>query len=151
MLTRSPVAIETPQPAQPNMVPNCRAFYLVRPGETCQSIAAAHGLSVAQFQRWNRATGPDCNALQADAYACVGVTDDPPPKPTPTPVETPRPVQPGMVPGCHRFHWVEPGQSCAVIQNRYRVSLQELERWNPDIRPRCSNMWANTWLCVGVA
>ncbi|KAM4060999.1 lysM domain-containing protein [Hirsutella rhossiliensis] len=148
-------AIETPQPAQPNMVPNCQAFYLVRSGETCRSIAAAHGLTVAQFQRWNRGTGPDCTTLLADAYACVGVTDEPtttpPPTPEPTPVETPRPIQPGMVRQCRRFHYVEPGQSCFEVQQRYGVSLQDLVRWNPDIGYQCTNMWANTWLCVGVA
>lgn len=152
----SPAApVTTPQPAQPGMVANCRAFYLVRAGDTCGSVAAANNLTVARFQRWNAATGPDCTALLADHYACVAVADDPPPAPTPTtspaPVQTPSPIQPGMVANCRSFHYVEPGQACAAIQIRYGISFRDLVRWNPDIGSGCTNMWAYTWLCVAVA
>ncbi|PHH84991.1 hypothetical protein CDD83_1070 [Cordyceps sp. RAO-2017] len=144
-------AVETPQPAQPSMVPNCVSFYRVRRGETCESVAATHGISVGQFQRWNAGTGPGCTALVADAWACVGVKDEPSPTPTDKPVATPLPIQDGMVKNCRRFHHVDKEQRCEAIEARYGVSLEDLVRWNPAIGKDCTNMWANYYLCVGVA
>lgn len=85
VLTRAfPLGIESPLPVQPGMVGNCDAFYLVKEGDNCATIAAAHGITLAQFQTWNTKTGTNCAGLWLDAHACVSVIGHTPPTPSPT-------------------------------------------------------------------
>ncbi|CRK16642.1 hypothetical protein BN1723_003819 [Verticillium longisporum] len=143
--------ITTPQPTQPALVPNCNKFHLVVSGDRCSTVAARYGVPVAAFLAWNPQAGSNCAGLRRDAYACVGVVGF-----TPTPtnpgegVVTPAPIQPGMVATCKTFHFVEKGQICATVQNRYKVSLADLVKWNPGIGADCTLMWADSYLCVGV-
>ncbi|KAH8163292.1 hypothetical protein CIB48_g4954 [Xylaria polymorpha] len=66
--------IATPTPIQTGMVSDCNQFYLVKTGDTCDTIAAAKGITVANFYAWNPAAGLNtCKTLQAQTYACVGV------------------------------------------------------------------------------
>ncbi|RDA94902.1 hypothetical protein CP533_0193 [Ophiocordyceps camponoti-saundersi (nom. inval.)] len=140
----------TPQPAQPNMVAGCQLFYLVRPGDTCASVAAANKVSLSRFVRWNPSVGSNCQLLLADHWACIAAPDAPIPPPPPAPVTTPTPIQPGMVGNCRRFHYVEPAETCEVVEAMYNVSFRDLLSWNPAIGADCTNMWANTYLCVGL-
>ncbi|RYP35821.1 hypothetical protein DL767_003676 [Monosporascus sp. MG133] len=66
-------AIATPSPIQSGMTPNCREFYFVQPGDTCNIIASRYGIPTSDFMEWNPAAGPDCRTLWANTYACVGV------------------------------------------------------------------------------
>ncbi|RYP68851.1 hypothetical protein DL769_005424 [Monosporascus sp. CRB-8-3] len=65
--------IATPTPIQSGMTPNCREFYFVQPGDTCNVIASRYGISTSDFIEWNPAAGSDCRTLWANTYACVGV------------------------------------------------------------------------------
>lgn len=145
--------IATPAPAQPSMVDDCDGFYLVQPGDSCAAIASDHGISLARFLNWNPAAGRDCSGLWADAYACVHVVGYHKPTPTQQPgngVATPAPIQKGMTLNCRSFHFVEKGQTCAIIASQYHVSVGNLVSWNPAVGPGCTGMWAETYLCVGV-
>lgn len=143
--------ITTPSPPQPSMTSDCDEFYLVQSGDTCDSIASAHGITLAQFLEWNRAAGSNCGGLWADAYACVSVIGH---TPSPTDpgngIETPLPIQTGMTSNCNAFHFVGSGETCPDIQAEYGVSLAQLVSWNPAIGPECRGMWSGTYLCVGV-
>lgn len=123
------------------MVPNCNAFYQVRPQDTCYGMARAKGISVAQFEECNRGTGRDCSSLQAYAWACVGVGP-------PDPVQTPARTQEDMVAGCRQFHNVRLNENCADITRSWGASLDDLVRWDPAIGPDCLGMWTGHWLCV---
>jgi hypothetical protein len=63
----------TPTPTQPGMVSNCKAFYLVKSGEICESVANVNGITIAQVETWNPGAESDCRFLLANAWACVGV------------------------------------------------------------------------------
>ncbi|RYP83673.1 hypothetical protein DL770_005366 [Monosporascus sp. CRB-9-2] len=65
--------IATPTPTQSGMTPNCREFYFVQPGDTCNVIASRYGISTSNFIEWNPAAGSDCRTLWANTYACVGL------------------------------------------------------------------------------
>ncbi|CAN9286220.1 unnamed protein product [Alternaria alternata] len=146
-----PINSTTPSPLQPGIVSNCDEYYFVKPGDICIDIASAKGITLDDFLTWNPQAGETCTNLLADTYACVSVV-----RHTPTPtkpsngIETPRPIQEGMVDNCNKFHFVESGESCPAIQKEYGVSLEDLAKWNPAIEDDCTMMWANTNLCVGV-
>ncbi|KAH8708340.1 hypothetical protein GQ44DRAFT_628257, partial [Phaeosphaeriaceae sp. PMI808] len=74
-ITKLLTGIETQQPAQPDMVGNCDAFYFVKSHDTCAGIAQHLGTTVS---------GNNCAGLRAQAYACISVID-----------HTPTPAQPG--------------------------------------------------------
>ncbi|KAK5657992.1 hypothetical protein OQA88_2546 [Cercophora sp. LCS_1] len=146
----------TPLPTQPNLVTNCDAFYFVKPGDSCDAIASANRITLAQFLAWNPAAGATCSGLWANAYACVSIIGVDPPPPTTTTtsagngVTTPVPTQAGMVANCNKFHFVASGQTCAVIASLYSISTAQFTQWNPAANADCSGLWASTYACVGV-
>ncbi|KAH7347274.1 hypothetical protein B0T11DRAFT_291078 [Plectosphaerella cucumerina] len=110
----------------------CNKFYYVPDGATCAQVLADHKISMADFFNWNPAVGQNCNSLWANVYVCVGriptfntVSLQVPKPPTATAaptttkpsngIQTPSPIQDGMVTNCKKFHFVSPGDRCAQI------------------------------------
>lgn len=147
--------IPTPEPTQPGMVGNCNRFYKVVSGDTCVVVASKAGISTTQFAAWNPQTGgAACSSLWLGYYVCTGVVGTAPSPPTPTQpgngVATPTPIQAGMVGNCKKFHFVKPGETCAVIAANNRISTSDFIRWNPAAGSSCTGLWANTYACIGV-
>jgi hypothetical protein len=65
-------------------------------------------------------------------------------------VETPQPTQSGMVTNCKKFHYVAEDVVCSQITSYQKITLANLVKWNPGIGKDCGNMWAKTYVCVGV-
>ncbi|KAM3434922.1 hypothetical protein NHJ13734_005780 [Beauveria thailandica] len=145
--------IETPQPAQPEMVSNCNQFHYIWKGNSCWQITSYRGITQEQFAQWNPRVGLQCDGLSAEAYACVGVLEDAPtPDPT-TPsngIETPQPTQPDMVSNCNQFHYIWKGNTCWQITSHRGITQEQFAKWNPKIGLQCDGLWAETYACVGV-
>ncbi|KAH7017948.1 putative LysM domain protein [Microdochium trichocladiopsis] len=152
--------VATPQPVQSGMTTNCRRFYLVRNGDTCNAIIAAAGIYGPNFYIWNPAIGSACTNLWSSYYVCIGNTVGPsitinPPQPTTTRpagngVATPTPIQTGMVTNCKLFYQVRSGDTCATIAASKGITVANFVKWNPAVGSGCTGMWANTWACVGL-
>ncbi|KAF9882862.1 hypothetical protein FE257_004948 [Aspergillus nanangensis] len=65
--------VSTPTPTQAGMVTNCKTFYKVVDGSTCDSIAKAKGVTVANIEKWNPGVGSTCSSLWLGYYICVGL------------------------------------------------------------------------------
>ncbi|KAI1049558.1 hypothetical protein LB505_008065 [Fusarium chuoi] len=141
--------IKTPPPVQAGMVSNCNKFHMVQKTTTCDSIQNYYKISLADFIKWNPAVGKDCKGLWADYNVCVGVVGGTPTKPG-NGVETPSPIQTGMVSNCKKFHQVQSTTTCSSIQTYYKITLAQLTKWNPAIGSKCTALWAKYWVCVGV-
>lgn len=141
--------IKTPPPVQAGMVSNCNKFHMVKKTTTCASIQDYYKISLTDFVKWNPAVGKDCKGLWADYNVCVGVIGGTPTKPG-NGVETPSPIQTGMVSNCKKFHMVQSTTTCASIQTYYKITLAQLTKWNPAIGSKCTALWAKYWVCVGV-
>ncbi|KAL1797016.1 hypothetical protein ACET3X_005556 [Alternaria dauci] len=140
-----------PSPLQPGVVPICDAYALVQPGDFCVTVASANGITLDELLSWNTGIDETCTNLLADAYACVSVVGHTPtPVAPPNGIETPTPIQDGMVGNCDTFHLVQPGENCPFLQREYEVTQASIVEWNPAISSDCTNMWANTYVCVGV-
>jgi hypothetical protein len=102
--------VTTPLPTQPGMVSNCNRFYFVNPGDGCQNIATANGISVADFVKWNPTVEDNCSGMWANTYVCVRVIGfNLPSTTTKIPsttrgngVTTPTPTQVSMVTNCNK-------------------------------------------------
>lgn len=140
--TTRTTAIPTPtnpgegMPTQPGIAEDCNRYWLVSPQDTCESIAAANGITVLNLQVWNQDLGSECKGLKPDYYVCVGtgsgqsstavpstVTTSPvsssQPQTSPSTttsaaetVTTPSPVREGMSSQCRRFYLMQPGDLC---------------------------------------
>ncbi|KAF9873538.1 hypothetical protein CkaCkLH20_08997 [Colletotrichum karsti] len=55
----------------PGIVSNCKRYYQVVSGDSCDSIAQKNGITVANFRRWNTAINTGCTNLWADALVCT--------------------------------------------------------------------------------
>ncbi|EUC40695.1 carbohydrate-binding module family 50 protein, partial [Bipolaris oryzae ATCC 44560] len=62
----------------------------------------------------------------------------------------PSPTQAGMVAGCRRFYLVQAGDGCWAIANSAGIALNDFYKWNPGAGSDCSNLWLDTWYCIGI-
>ncbi|KAJ0350062.1 hypothetical protein KNSL1_004207 [Colletotrichum chrysophilum] len=130
-------------PTDPTSDPDQPNFWLVSSDDTCASIADHNGITVEQLLTWNPALGiTSCSGLKADVYVCVATggssgtaTLTAPPitattssaSPTTTTeatIQTPSPVQEGMVSGCRRFYFTLDGDGCWAIANAAGIDLK---------------------------
>ncbi|KAL8282909.1 hypothetical protein RB600_006079 [Gaeumannomyces tritici] len=66
-------------------------------------------------------------------------------------IETPQPIQPGMVDNCNKFQLVKKGQNCNEIARQAGITLAQFVLWNPEVGgTACSGLWADVNVCVGV-
>ncbi|PWY92304.1 hypothetical protein BO70DRAFT_391720 [Aspergillus heteromorphus CBS 117.55] len=145
-------AAAAPSPTQPGIAANCNAFHLVSSGETCTTIAAAAGISLANFYAWNPSVGTGCDTLWLGYYVCTGVSPTstrPATSTTATAVATPSPTQSGMVGNCGAFYLVATGDTCTTIAQKEGVSVQNIISWNPAVGTGCTNLWWGYYICVG--
>ncbi|KAF9770548.1 hypothetical protein IL306_011887 [Fusarium sp. DS 682] len=147
--TKASNGIKTPPPVQPGMVSNCNKFHLVQKTTTCNSIQNYYKISLADFVKWNPAVGSKCTGLWADYNVCIGVIGGTPTKPG-NGVQTPSPIQPGIVSNCKKFHEVASTTTCDSIQKYYKITMAQLAKWNPAVGTKCTALWAKYWVCVGV-
>ncbi|KAK2013714.1 hypothetical protein LZ32DRAFT_675836 [Colletotrichum eremochloae] len=146
--------IATPTPTQATIVNNCDAFYFVVTGDNCESIASKHGITVEQFRTWNPSVGATCTGIWANAYACVSVIGHTPSQPPTTTagngIATPTPIQPNMVGNCDRFYKVKSGDTCDAIASSNGVTSQQITTWNPSVKPGCTALWPEYYICTSV-
>ena len=99
--------------------------YHPKKGETLESIAKKHGMSLAQLKEVNGISArtravPDLLVVPVSAAASSGMQKMPIMYAPPIPVRTRR-----------IFHTVKSGESFASIAKRYGVAIEDLKRWNP--------------------
>ncbi|CAG7555730.1 unnamed protein product [Fusarium equiseti] len=143
--------VETPSPTQPEMVKNCNKFDFVKQGQTCDTLAKANGITREDIYNWNPSVNPECEGLWANVWICVSIIGHTPSptKPTPTNgIETPSPIQGGMVKNCNKFHLVQTTTTCNSIENYYKLPIAKFLEWNPDVGKTCQYLLAHYWVCV---
>jgi LysM repeat protein len=169
------------RPTQEGIAANCGRYWLVSRTDTCASIAAHNGVSLDNLAAWNPALGAatGCGGLKPDFYVCVGLqttttgtgapssttssgsassstsssSTAPPSSTTSSPAETtPSPIQDGMVKGCKRFYFVQPGDGCWAIANAHGIALSDFYAWNPAVNNggECVGLWPDVYVCVGI-
>lgn len=133
---------------------NCNKFHLIKSTTTCQGVLTKYGIDLATFTRWNPSVKSDCTNLQIDTYVCVGIIGSTAPTTTTKPpsngIATPTPTQSGMVRNCNKFHLIKTDSTCQGLLDKYDLTLATLFKWNPAVGKDCTNLWVNTYACVGV-
>ncbi|KAL5610165.1 hypothetical protein FOVSG1_004846 [Fusarium oxysporum f. sp. vasinfectum] len=149
------IGIETPSPIQDGLTKDCEKFHFVKTTTTCASIEEYYKLPIATFKSWNPAVGNNCQSLLANYWVCVkakGWKPSTPTKPSKSAngIETPAVIQPGMTASCNKFHEVKKTTTCASIQDYYKITMEQIAKWNPAVGSKCTALWAGYNVCVGV-
>ncbi|KAH6994563.1 hypothetical protein EDB82DRAFT_502077 [Fusarium venenatum] len=136
------------------MANNCGAFDFVKKGMTCAGLLSKHGITLEQLVTWNPSIKADCTGLWSNIWVCVSVighTPSPPTKPTSTNgIETPSPIQGGMVTNCNKFHLVQTATTCISIESYYKLPLKDFYAWNPSVGTHCLSLVVGYWVCVSI-
>ncbi|SCO90103.1 uncharacterized protein FRV6_14231 [Fusarium oxysporum] len=163
--TTKPTGPTKPTATQEGIIESCTAFHQAAKGETYAKIVASYGtFDFDTFFKWNPAVGKDCSGIWANYYYCVGIPGTPTVKPptkttaksaaattkSPNGISTPPPIHNGMVSNCNKFHMVTKSTTCDSIQNYYKISMEDFAKWNPAVGSKCTGLWANYNVCVGV-
>ncbi|CZR37421.1 uncharacterized protein FPRO_02319 [Fusarium proliferatum ET1] len=87
-------------------------------------------------------------------------------------VETPDPIQPGMVSSCNKFYFVEQGDNCNAVSSKHGITIAQFTTRNPKLGTdsptpttpsngittpmpiqtgsKCTALWVDYNVCVGV-
>jgi hypothetical protein len=45
---------------------------------------------------------------------------------------------------------MQSGQKCIDVVQRYKISIDQIKDWNPAAGSQWRDLWASTYVCVGV-
>ncbi|OAR02189.1 hypothetical protein LLEC1_06775 [Akanthomyces lecanii] len=140
-----------PSPTQDGVAKDCKAWYKVQSGDSCDAIVKKFGaFSTDDFLKWNPAAGNDCTGLWVDYYVCVGVPGTPT-SPTGSDPSKPSPTQANVAKDCQKWYKVKSGDTCDKIKNQFNTfSIADFLKWNPSAGTDCSGLWVDYYVCVGV-
>ncbi|KAF5588399.1 Autolysin [Fusarium pseudocircinatum] len=125
--------IKTPSPIQDGTMKDCEKFHFVKSTTTCASIEEYYNrlLGLRQGQRLEaKYTDETKQASQRHRDTCN--------------------IRPGMTTSCNKFHEVKKTTTCASIQDYYKVTMEQMTKWNPAVGSKCTALWAGYSVCVGV-
>ncbi|KAM0339002.1 hypothetical protein ACHAPU_011103 [Fusarium lateritium] len=147
--------VQTPQPTQPGMVSNCNKFHWIAKNVNCDQVISYQKITRADFVKWNPTVLDDCRGMWAEVNVCVGVIGGSPAPTTTTTagngIQTPQPIQPGMVTNCKKFHWIANSNvKCQDVISYQKITLADFAKWNTGVGSDCRNMWSGVHQCVGV-
>jgi membrane-bound lytic murein transglycosylase D len=99
--------------------------YYPKKGESLESIAKKHGMTVSYLREVNGISArsrsvPSLIVVPANGHPGTGLARLPIMYAPPIPITYRR-----------IYHTVKPGETLASIARRYRVSLEDMKRWNP--------------------
>ncbi|KAI1104498.1 carbohydrate-binding module family 50 protein [Jackrogersella minutella] len=148
---------------------SCNKWAVVEDGVSCTDMAAAAGISLAQFLAWNTAVSDDCltNYWLGEAY-CVGIssasvttttTSDTPSITTaaaPTVTKPPSNyLQAGQPDNCSKWDRRVSGDYCNLLASRNNLTVSQLAALNPVLGTAGADcgtqMWFNYYYCVAVS
>ncbi|KFY77881.1 hypothetical protein V499_02829 [Pseudogymnoascus sp. VKM F-103] len=96
---------------------------------------------------------PATSAIPTTGATPTTTTTTPPTTTTSLPgngITTPTPFQEGMSTSCNRFHMVKLNEQCGTIATEAGISLADLYLWNPAVGSKCTALWAENYVCIGV-
>ncbi|KAJ4244050.1 hypothetical protein NW762_014663 [Fusarium torreyae] len=136
---------------------NCKP-YKVRNGDTCRSVARAHGITQTQLTGWNYFIDPYCKNFEQQVGHIICVSDPsgytPPKRPgagagtVTTAAPLPTNAQSESNKNCGKWDMPKKGKGCAELVKANGITLDDFLFLNPQINKKCSNMLADAMYCV---
>ncbi|KAJ5720928.1 uncharacterized protein N7483_008862 [Penicillium malachiteum] len=156
-------------PVQTGIASNCNAYYEAQSNDTCDTIIAEFGITLAQFIAWNPAVSSDCTSgLWVEEDYCVGTAigsnavsltitstisvSTPFTISSPSTVTAPAPTQSGIASNCNEYYIAQSNDNCATIEAIYGITSAQFLEWNPAVSSDCeTGFWADEAYCVSIS
>ncbi|OTB01250.1 carbohydrate-binding module family 50 protein [Hypoxylon sp. CI-4A] len=109
------------------------------------SYLATHSLPHTVSGSWN-STITAANATYSTRFPVTGYNL------TSRSIDTawpPSKTQAGQPSYCNSWHLVSGGETCESISRQARISLDQLNQWNPGLGTNCTHLFVDWWVCVG--
>ncbi|KZV97967.1 hypothetical protein EXIGLDRAFT_832561 [Exidia glandulosa HHB12029] len=107
--------------------PGCTRTHTAVAGDTCTTIAASAGISVATFESLNPSINSACTNLQIGTAYCIGT---------------------GGAPSCPSRYTVVAGDTCDAIDRKFGIALSQFLSMNPSVNSACTNLQIGVSYCV---
>ncbi|KAF8727193.1 hypothetical protein AX14_007505 [Amanita brunnescens Koide BX004] len=121
------VFLALPFTAQYVSAAKCSRTYVVKEGDTCDSISREHNVSTYQLAAVNEGIiAPGCTELNTDKRICLGIIGN----------------------DCTATRAVRRGDTCDSIQAETGITAAHLHHNNPQINESCTNIYIGQVLCV---
>ncbi|KAL8757941.1 MAG: hypothetical protein Q9199_001853 [Rusavskia elegans] len=143
--------IMPPSPTPFGTTAQCGRYYQAQSGDYCQQISLNNSISVPLFEKINPSINDDCTNLNPGFYYCVFPTQDwsqTSSGASSVTVGAPAPTPSGTTNACYTWHTVKQGDYCAKLEQQYRVTLAQLQLWNPQLNAACDNLLLGDAYCV---
>ncbi|TFK91429.1 carbohydrate-binding module family 50 protein [Polyporus arcularius HHB13444] len=118
----------------------CTTYYTIKSGDTCTVIETMFSISLSDFRTWNPEVYVHSfrtNIVLGLAYCVSG----PPP--------TSSPIAPGTITtGCDTYYTVKSGDTCAVMEDQFGITFDQIREWNIEIDSNCANIQPGLGYCV---
>ncbi|KAI0364300.1 hypothetical protein BV20DRAFT_1029986 [Pilatotrama ljubarskyi] len=116
----------------------CTEYYTIQSGDSCSVIETTFSISLSDFRTWNPEVNAQCtNIILGLAYCVHG------------PPATSSPIAPGTITtGCDTYYTVQSGDTCAVMEDQYGITFDQIRQWNPEIDSNCANIQPALGYCV---
>ncbi|KAJ7616194.1 hypothetical protein DFH06DRAFT_1062606 [Mycena polygramma] len=129
-----------PENVSPFATAECADYYTAVANDNCETIAAAQGITSAQFLALN--PGLTCAGLLAGSAYC----DFPL-----TPIDTTGPpsnLASGSLANCTTYYTIASGDSCTSVDQKFKIALADLLRWNTALTASCTTIGLGEAYCV---
>ncbi|KAF8703143.1 Lysin motif, partial [Rhizoctonia solani] len=142
------ITTATPAPTgtAPGAPTNCGRWYVVQPGEDCNTIVLSQGITLSDFKAANPQINAGCTNLWAATAYCVYVVN----KGTPPSSYTiaPSNIANGTTKNCYQYYTAVSGDTCTAISYSQVANLTDLYRWNAGLNSQCTNLAVGSAYCV---
>ncbi|KAG8686179.1 hypothetical protein FRC08_012704 [Ceratobasidium sp. 394] len=142
------ITTATPAPTgtAPGAPTNCGRWYIVQPGETCNTVILSQGITMDDFRAANPQINTDCTNLWAATAYCVYKVNK---GPTPSSyVGAPSNIATGTTTNCYQYYTAVSGDTCTAISYSQVANLTDLYRWNSGLNSQCTNLAVGSAYCV---
>ncbi|GAB1527684.1 hypothetical protein RhiTH_010872 [Rhizoctonia solani] len=142
------ITTATPAPTgtAPGAPTNCGRWYVVQPGEDCNTIVLSQGITLSDFKAANPQINAGCTNLWAATAYCVYVVN----KGTPPSsyAIAPSNIANGTTKNCYQYYTAVSGDTCTAISYSQVANLTDLYRWNAGLNSQCTNLAVGSAYCV---
>ncbi|KAG0170559.1 hypothetical protein DFQ28_001955 [Apophysomyces sp. BC1034] len=124
---------------------NCAKYHKISGGDTCIKLSKENSITLNQFYQMNPHVNKKCTNLHNGKKYCVQKGSSGSSSKKTSGSKSKATSSSG---GCSKHHNVESSDTCASLAKRFKISLDDFYKWNPQVHHNCDNLDDGKDYCV---